>query len=213
MSDSSRDFHLLLRPESVALLFLDHQDNLLAALSLQVRDSLTSNTLALARIAKICSVPIVISSLTSDSLRGRTRPQLRKLFSKVPELTRSEINCWDDQGLADAVGALQKERLLLAGLWTETAITFAALSAVELGYEVFVVTDATAGTSAEAHDMAIQRMVQASVVPVTWRQVLFEWYRAAGSGGGAVASALMDIAKQYGYPLGGASSEADPIGS
>ena len=45
------------------------------------------------------------------------------------------------------------------------------------GYDVYVVTDASGGVSIEAHEMAVQRMIQASVKPITWLAVLSEWQR------------------------------------
>jgi len=107
------------------------------------------------------------------------------------------------------VRELKKDRLLLAGLWTETAITFAALSGLELGYQVYVVTDAVAGMTVSSHEVAIDRMVQSGVVPVTWRQVLFEWYRVSGPEDGPVSQALIAIAREHGLALGQPSPDND----
>jgi len=196
-----KDFNLLLHPSAVVLVILDHQDDFLADLSPSVCDVLASNTLALAKVAKICDVPVVLSSLVTDAFRGHTWAQLLDVFPKTSGLRRSQINCWDNPAFVDEIEALKKQRVLLAGLWTETGVTFAALSALELGYEVYLVTDATAGVSAEAHGVANQRMVQAGVVPVTWRQILFEWYRASGGDEGAIGRALIEVAREYGYFL------------
>jgi len=197
----SEDFNLLLRPSAVVLVIIDNQDDFLADLSPSVCDSLASNTLALAKVAKICGVFVVLTSLVTDAFRGHTWARLLDVFPKISGLRRSQINCWDNPTFVDEIKELKKQRLLLAGLWTETGVTFAALSALELGYEVYLVTDATAGVSAEAHDAANQRMVQAGVVPVTWRQILFEWYRASGGDEGMIGKALMEVARENGYFL------------
>ena len=76
-----------------------------------------------------------------------------------------------------AVEGTGKKKLILAGLWTEACITFPALSAKLDGYEVFVVADACAGASKAAHDMAMLRMTQADIIPVTWQQVMLEFQR------------------------------------
>lgn len=201
MGNGPKDFYLLLQPNTIALVILDHQDDFLADLSPSVRNSLAGNTLALAKVAKICDVPVLLSSFATEAFRGQTWVQLLELFPKTVELRRSHINCWDDSEFVTVIKELRKSRLLLAGLWTETGVTFAALSALELGYEVFLVTDATASIDADSHDMAIQRMIQAGVVPVTWRQVLFESYRAGGGDEGAVGKALMEVAREKGYFL------------
>ena len=41
----------------------------------------------------------------------------------------------------------------------------------EGGYEIYMVADASGGTSKEAHDYSMQRMIQAGVAPVTWMNV------------------------------------------
>lgn len=125
-----------------------------------------------------------------------------ELFPKQAQIRREEINCWDDPVFAAAIEGFEKERLLVAGLWTETGVSFAALSALELGYDVFVVADACAGMSPDSHETAIQRMIQAGVVPITWRQILFEWYRTIGDKDGNVGKALIGIAREHGYLLG-----------
>ena len=101
---------------------------------------------------------------------------------------------------------MQKDRPLLAGLWTETVITFAALSGLELGYQICIVSDAIAGMTVSSHDVAVERMVQSSVVPVTWPQLLFEWYRMSGPGDSSVSQALMAIAREHGLVPGRPSS-------
>ena len=207
MSDGAGEFGLLLKPSATVLVILDYQDDLLNTLSHDVLEELAASALALAKIAKACSVPVLFSSLNSEVSCGQTWPSLRYLFPKAPEVQREHINCWDDPGFADEVRALKKERLLLAGLWTETAITFAALSGLELGYRIYAVTDAMAGMTVSSHEVAIERMVQSSVVPVTWRQVLFEWYRLAGPQDGPACQALLAIAREHGLVLGQPPSE------
>lgn len=209
MGNGPKDFKLLLQPTSVALVILDHQDDFLAELSPAVRDPLASNTLALTKVAKACGVPVMLSSLASEAFRGETWPPLRDLFPKVQEVQREHINCWDDRDFVSGFGTLNKERLLLAGLWTETAITFAALSGLELGYRIYLATDAMAGMSVTSHETAIARMVQAGVVPVTWKQLLFEWYRMSGPEDGPVSQALLAIAREHGLVLGKPSPEND----
>ena len=202
MTDGVSEFGLLLGPSATVLVILDYQDDLLNALSLDTRDALAASTLALAKVAKACGVPVVLSSLSSEAFRGPTWPPLRDLLPKAPEVRRERINCWDDSGFADEVGVFKKDRLLLAGLWTETAVTFAALSGLELGYQIYVVTDAVAGMTVSSHEVAINRMVQSSVVPVTWRQVLFEWYRFAERQDGPASQALLAIAREHGLVFG-----------
>ncbi|MNJ67828.1 nicotinamidase/pyrazinamidase [compost metagenome] len=87
------------------------------------------------------------------------------------------MNSWEDEAFVAAVKATGRKKLVMAALWTEVCLTFPALEAIEAGYEVYIVTDASGGTSQEAHDMAVQRMIQAGAIPVTWQQVLLEYQR------------------------------------
>jgi nicotinamidase-related amidase len=88
------------------------------------------------------------------------------------------MNSWDDQKVRDALARNARSKVLVSGLWTEVCNNSFALSAMaEGGYEIYMVADASGGTSKEAHDYAMQRMIQAGVVPMTWQQVLLEWQR------------------------------------
>ena len=88
------------------------------------------------------------------------------------------MNSWDDQKVRDALAKNGRKKVVVSGLWTEVCNNRFALSAMpEGGYEIYMVADASGGTSKEAHDYSMQRMIQAGVVPVTWQQVLLEWQR------------------------------------
>jgi nicotinamidase-related amidase len=88
------------------------------------------------------------------------------------------MNSWDDQKVRDRLAANGRKKVIVSGLWTEVCNTTFALSAMLEGdYEIYMVADASGGTTAEAHDLAMDRMIQAGVVPVTWQQILLEWQR------------------------------------
>ena len=88
------------------------------------------------------------------------------------------MNSWDDQNVRDALAANQRKKVIVSGLWTEVCnLGFALSAALEGGYEIYMVADASGGTSVEAHKYAMDRMVQAGIIPVTWQQVLLEWQR------------------------------------
>lgn len=88
------------------------------------------------------------------------------------------MNSWDDQNVRDALAANGRKKIVVAGLWTEVCnTTFALCAMLEGDYEIYMVADASGGTSADAHKYAMDRMIQAGVVPVTWQQVMLEWQR------------------------------------
>lgn len=99
------------------------------------------------------------------------------LCGRIREIRHRVLNAWEDVAFVEAVKATGRGKLVIAGLWTEVCVVMPALSALSQGYEVYVVTDASGGVTPQAHEHAVQRMVQAGAVPVTWVQVLLELQR------------------------------------
>lgn len=167
----------LLTPGNCAVLFVDHQPQMFFAASSGDRTSVINATVGLAKAAKVFDVPTVLSTVAAESFSGAILPQLAAVHPEQKIIDRTSMNAWEDAAFVDAVKATGRRKLVIAGLWTEVCVVLPTLSALTQGYEVYVVTDASAGISPEAHDHAIQRMVQAGAVPVTWVQVLLELQR------------------------------------
>ncbi|MFZ4286734.1 hydrolase [Variovorax sp. HJSM1_2] len=168
----------VLTPQNSQLIFIDHQPQMAFGVQSIDRQVLKNNTVGLAKAAKAFNIPTTITTVESQSFSGYTYPELLDVFPGQAVLERTSMNSWDDQKVRDALAANQRKKVIVAGLWTEVCNTTFALSAMLEGdYEIYMVADASGGTSKEAHDMAMQRMVQAGVVPVTWQQVLLEWQR------------------------------------
>ena len=139
---------------------------------------LKNNVVGLAKAAKLFKIPTTITTVETQSFSGYSYPELLDVFPDKPVLERTSMNSWDDKKVRDALKANARNKVVVAGLWTEVCNNTFALSAMlEGGYEIYMVSDASGGTSKEAHDYSMQRMIQAGVVPVTWQQVLLEWQR------------------------------------
>ena len=168
----------VLTPHNSQLIFIDHQPQMAFGVQSMDRQTMKNNVVGLAKAAKIFDIPTTITTVESEAFSGYTYPELLDVFPGKPTLERSSMNSWDDQKVRDALAANGRKKVIVAGLWTEVCNTTFALSAMLEGdYEIYMVADASGGTSKEAHDYAMQRMVQAGVVPVTWQQVLLEWQR------------------------------------
>ncbi|AZC17849.1 MULTISPECIES: hydrolase [Pseudomonas] len=167
----------LLTPNNSALILIDHQPQMAFGVQSIDRQALKNNTVALAKAARIFNVPSILTSVETESFSGYIWPELLAVFPEQQPIERTSMNSWEDRHLVAAVQASGRKKLVMAALWTEVCLTFPALEALAEGYEVYIVTDASGGTSQEAHDMAVQRMVQAGAVPVTWQQVLLEYQR------------------------------------
>ena len=168
----------LLTPGNSQLIIIDHQPQMAFGVQSIDRQTLKNNVVALAKAAKIFNVPTTITTVETESFSGHTYPEILAVFPESRILERTSMNSWDDQNVRDALSATGRNKIVVAGLWTEVCNAMFALSAMkDGGYEIYMVADASGGTSKEAHDYAMQRMVQAGVVPVTWQQVLLEWQR------------------------------------
>lgn len=171
----------VLTPQNSQLIIIDHQPQMAFGVQSMDRQALKNNVVALAKSAKAFNIPTTITTVETAGFSGHTYPELLAVFPEAPLLERTSMNSWDDQKVRDALaaGAAQgRKKIVVAGLWTEVCnLTFALSALHDTDYEIYMVADASGGTSKEAHDYAMQRMVQAGVVPVTWQQVLLEWQR------------------------------------
>ncbi|WP_426396542.1 hydrolase [Ralstonia sp. R-29] len=168
----------VLTPQNCQLIFIDHQPQMAFGVQSMDRQALKNNTVGLAKAAKIFNIPTTITTVESQSFSGYTYPELLDVFPDQQLLERTSMNSWDDQKVRDALAKNSRKKVVVSGLWTEVCNCTFALSAMhDADYEIYMVADASGGTSKEAHDYAMQRMVQAGVVPVTWQQVLLEWQR------------------------------------
>ncbi|MEM9304058.1 MAG: hydrolase [Pseudomonadota bacterium] len=168
----------VLTPQNSQLIFIDHQPQMAFGVQSIDRQTLKNNTVALAKSAKVFDIPTTITTVETDSFSGHTYPELLAVFPNKPLLERTSMNSWDDQKVRNALAENGRRKIIVSGLWTEVCNTTFALSAMhDADYEIYMVADASGGTSVEAHEYAMQRMVQAGIVPVTWQQVLLEWQR------------------------------------
>jgi nicotinamidase-related amidase len=168
----------VLTPDNSQLIFIDHQPQMAFGVQSMDRQTLKNNVVALAKSAKVFNVPTTITTVETESFSGHTYPELLAVFPEAPLLERTSMNSWDDRKVRDALKKNGRNKVVVSGLWTEVCnCTFALSAMLEGQYEIYMVADASGGTTIEAHEYAMQRMVQAGVVPMTWQQVLLEWQR------------------------------------
>lgn len=185
----------LLNPENCTVIFIDHQPQMTFGVANIDRQTLLNNTLGLAKAARAFNVPVILTTVETESFSGHMWPQLLDLFPGRKPIERTSMNSWEDAKFVEAVKKAGRKKLVIAALWTEVCLAFPALEALEAGYEVYAVADASGGTSQMAHDYAMQRMVQAGVVPVTWQQVLLEFQRDWSRK--QTYNAVIDIVKEH----------------
>ncbi|MBW4565356.1 MAG: hydrolase [Mojavia pulchra JT2-VF2] len=169
--------HSLLTPENSTVIFIDHQPQMTFGVANIDAQTLINNTVGLAKAAKIFNVPTILTTVETKGFSGYMWPQLLEVFPNQTPIERTSMNSWEESKFVAQVERIGRKKLVIAALWTEVCLVFPAIQAIEAGYEVYAVVDASGGTSQVAHDAAIQRIVQAGSVPVTWQQVLLEYQR------------------------------------
>jgi nicotinamidase-related amidase len=167
----------LLTPQNCALVLIDHQPQMTFGVANIDRQLLKNNVIGLAKAAKVFQVPTVLTSVETESFSGNIWPELLAVLPDNRIFERTSMNTWDDAGVKAELKKFSRKKLVFAALWTEVCLTFPALEAMADGYEVYFVEDASGGTSVAAHNMSVQRMIQAGAVPITWQQFLLEMQR------------------------------------
>ena len=195
----SKRFQEILTPANSQIIFIDQQPQMAFGVQSIDRQTLKNNVVGLAKAAKAFNIPTTITTVETESFSGHTYPELLNVFPQAPLLERTSMNSWDDQNVRDALAAnvaKGHKKIIVSGLWTEVCNTTFALSAMhDADYEIYMVADASGGTSLDAHNYAMDRMVQAGVVPMTWQQVLLEWQRDWAQR--STYDAVMDIVREH----------------
>ena len=168
----------LLTPKNSALIIIDFQPTQVNSVRSMDRQQLVQNVVSIARIASTYGLPIILSTVNVES--GRNQPTVQDLLEVlpgIPQIDRTTINAWEDVDFKKAVEATGRKKLIMAALWTEACLTFPTLDALREEYDVYPVADAVGGTSLEAHQAALERMVQAGAKPTSWVQMACELQR------------------------------------
>jgi nicotinamidase-related amidase len=171
------NYHKLYTAQDSAVVFIDHQPQMLFGVASMDRATLINNVTLLAKVAKEYKVPVVLTAVETESFSGYVWPQLLDVFPGQEVVERSSMNSWDDPGFRKAIEATGRKNILMTGLWTEVCVTWPTIEMLAAGYTVYVVEDCCGATSPEAHEAALSRMVQAGAVRLTTIPALLEWQR------------------------------------
>ena len=169
-------FYQPLNANNSVLLLIDYQAKMLYGVESGDRTLIQNNVSALAKGAQILGIPTVLTTI-GEKGNGQFMPEITKMFPSVQVIDRKMpgFDALDDKAVFDAVKRTGRKQLVLSGLWTSMCFAFTSLRGLREGFDVFGVMDAAGSESPEAHKMAIERMIQAGVVPCTWMQVVSEW--------------------------------------
>ncbi|EOJ9613304.1 MULTISPECIES: isochorismate family cysteine hydrolase YcaC [Serratia] len=164
--------------EQAAVLLVDHQAGLLSLVRDIDPDRFKNNVLALGDLAKYFNLPTILTTSFENGPNGPLVPELKAQFPDAPFIPRpGQINAWDNDDFVKAVKATGRKQLIIAGVVTEVCVAFPALSALNEGFEVFVVTDASGTFNELTRQSAWSRMEAAGAQLMTWFGVACELHR------------------------------------
>lgn len=194
----------MLNPTNHALVLIDHEGQMAFATKSISMEELRNNVALISGGSKIFNVPTVVTTVAEKSFAGPVFPEISTIYPEATSgyVDRTTMNTWEDLNAHKAITGKNKKKLVLAGLWTSVCVVGPALSAIDEGYEVYIITDASGDISKEAHDQAVTRMVQAGARPITSVQYVLElqrdWSRKE------TYKPVNDLMKKYGgaYGLG-----------
>lgn len=167
----------LLTPQDHTLVMIDFQSQMAFATRSIDATLLRNNAGLVAQAAAGFGVPTILTTVAEKSFSGPMFEEVVAPFPGQALLDRTSMNTWEDAPVITRVNEIGRERIVLAGLWTSVCIVGPALSALAQGFEVYVIADACGDVSDEAHERAMQRMIQAGARPMTALQYLLELQR------------------------------------
>jgi len=167
----------LLTPADHTLIMIDFQSQMAFATKSIDPVMLRNNAALVANAARIFNVSAIPTTVAEKTFSGPMFDEIKAAFPKAKFFDRTSMNTWEDKAVIEEINRIGKGRIALAGLWTSVCIVGPALSALDQGFEVYVITDACGDVSEEAHARAVERMVQAGARPMTSLQYLLELQR------------------------------------
>jgi nicotinamidase-related amidase len=155
----------LLQPDNHAVILIDHQYLQFTTMRSSNPDEVLHAVQLLAKATRLFHVPTLLT--TGLASRQRLLPEVEAVYPGQEPIDRTNLDAFEDERVVQWAAATGKQKLVLAGMWTESCLAMSALSAIATGYQVYIVTDASGGGSPESHDMALRRLIQAGAIPLT----------------------------------------------
>lgn len=166
---------IMIDPKDVTMLLIDHQSGLFNLVKDMPVSQLRNNVIALAKVATMLKIPVITTASVPEGPNGPMIPEIRQFAPHVKYIPRQgQINAWDVPMFVKAVEETRRKTLVMTGTLTSVCLAFPAISAVEAGYKVYAVVDASGNWSKMATDLTIARLVQAGVIPIDTFAVIAE---------------------------------------
>lgn len=164
-------------PDNAAMLLIDHQTGTMGWTHSHDINLVKQNAIKLAKIAKALNFPVVLTSSMEENVQGPLIPELKELLPEAYEQRIKRpgiVNAMHHEGFNNAVKALGRKKLFVAGITTEICVLFPVLQMLDEGYEVQVSADASASYTLYGDNLALERMRQAGAIITTVDQIISE---------------------------------------
>ena len=169
-----RTFYEQLTADNAAVLLVDHQVGLFSGVVDFDVHTLKHNVVALAKAANVLGVPTIMTATAPEGMWGPTIPELLAARPDLNVLARTTVNPWDEPRFAQAVRALGRQKLIIAGVSTEVCLGLTAIRAVGLGYDAYAAVDASGTFSVTKRETGLLRMAQAGVIVTDYATTMVE---------------------------------------
>ena len=161
-----------------ALVLIDHQSGIMQLVHDYAPAEFRNNVMALAKLGKVFHLPTVLTTSLGQGPNGPLIPEVRSLFPDVPVIDRPGIiSAWDDPEVVAAIEQTGRTNLIMAGVTMDVCLAFAAMQAVEAGYTVYGVVDASGALEVTIREHAVARMHEHGITPMNWTTVAAELQR------------------------------------
>ena len=203
-----------LTPENCVFAFIDHQTGLMNLVENATAVTFKNYVVGLAKTAKLHNLPVVLTTSASSGPNGPFLPEVAQMFPNAPMISRpGQINAWDNPEFVEAIKKTGRKKIVMSGITTDVCVVFAALSALDAGYEVYIVVDASGSMSPEVQNAALLRMSSAGATLGTWFaiscELLYDWRNPAGQGS---AQLFVEHFPRYAEIYNSHKAQASPAG-
>lgn len=173
-------------PDNCVFAFIDHQTGLVNLANDTPAVEYKNYVVGLAKLAKIYNIPSVITTSAEEGPNGPKMPEVVALLPKAPYIKRNgEINAFENQAFVDAIKKTGRNKVVISGITTDACVAFATLAALDAGYEVYVVSDASGSMSEQVQLASLMRMQDAGAIIGTWFalacEVMYDWRHPKGA--------------------------------
>lgn len=198
----------LLTADNTILLVIDFQDEMMKMVRNIDKDVLTNNIQAMIKTAQLFGIPVVESTIgVGLGANKPTIPSIKAFMNEVNNIDRISLNAWQNKALVEAVAKTGRTKIIMTGLWTSGCPTYTTLDALRAGYEVYVLSDLMGDATTDAHNRAMDRMVQAGAIPFTWEgagaEILRTYTNPKAMKGKDVKGGFVEIMMKHFYPFAG----------